>query len=128
MKQYNYLQAIYTSFFSAGLYRDVAKNWGSGVVLYLMLVLSICWLVISIDVQPKINRFYGHFTDEYLSQIPQINIKNGVVKTPKNKTYMITNPDENIVIAIIDTSGKHTSLKPGGAKLLLTKDTLYYID
>ena len=128
MKQYNYLRAIYLSFYSGSLYRDVARNWGKGVILYLMLVLSLCWLVLSIDMQPKINRFYGHFADQYISQIPQITIKDGVVKTPKNKPYMITNPDENSVIAVIDTTGKRTSLKPGTTKLLLTKDTLYYFD
>ena len=93
-----------------------------------MLVLSVCWFVLSIDIQPRINRFYGHFSDQYVSQIPQIVIKDGKVKTPKNKPYMITNPDDKDIIAIIDTSGKHTTLKPGRTKLLLTKDTLYYFD
>ncbi len=124
MKQYNYLQALYMSFYSRELYRDVAKNWGMGVILYLLLVLLICWAVKGIVLQPQINKGFESFSNVIVPQIPAITLKDGQVKTPANKPYYIKDPDGK-VFAIIDTSGKYTAIdEKNPIFFLLTKDTL----
>jgi hypothetical protein len=44
MKHYGRLQAVYLSFFSGDLYRDVANNWTGIGLVYLLLLLAAAWL------------------------------------------------------------------------------------
>ncbi|EKD54511.1 MAG: hypothetical protein ACD_60C00076G0002 [uncultured bacterium] len=129
MKQYGYLRAIYLSFYSRDLYRDVAKNWGAGVLLYLLLVLALCWVVMIFRIQPAINQGAAQFVEVIVPQLPSfIHIEDGVAKTPENRPYYIKNPETKEVIAIIDTSGKYKNLEEARTRLLITKDKAIYTD
>jgi len=130
MKRYNYLQTIYLSFFSRDLYRDVAKNWGGGVVLYLFILLLICWAVMIVRYQPVINHSFQHIANELAPQIPEIHIKKGEVSTPENRPYLIKDKESGETIIIIDTSGKYPDLNetPSSTKVLITHDKVYYVD
>src|SRR5690242_11135557 len=44
MKQFSRLSAISASFYSPDVYRDVVSRWKGYGVLYLLLLLAICWL------------------------------------------------------------------------------------
>ena len=127
MKEYNYLQAIYMSFYSRRLYRDVANNWGLGVVLYLFVLLVLCVLVLMFKYQPMILIATEKFSNTYITQMPELTIDKGQVTTPQQKPYFIGTPSGNI-LAIIDTSGRYTNLDkvPKSTRILLTKDSLYY--
>ncbi len=128
MKQYNYLQAIFMSFYSRRLYRDVVTNWGASVVLYLFFILAISWFITSLSMQPKITSSFTQFANTLAPQIPEIDIKNGIVKTPENKPYVMQDLDTKEVIAIIDTSGKYANLQGSKAKILVTKNVIFYRD
>lgn len=129
MKRYNYLQTIYLSFFSRDLYRDVAKNWGAGVVLYLFILLVICWAVMIFKFQPGLNRSFQHVANELAPQVPEIHVKNGEVSTPENRPYLIKDPESGEAIAIIDTSGKYPDLNetPSSTKILVTNNKVFYL-
>lgn len=130
MKKYNYFQTIYMSFYSHDLYRDVAKNWGVGVVLYLLLLLLICWGSMMFKYQPMINKSFNAFVNVITPQVPEMSIKEGIVTTPEDRPYIIKDPEKDETIAIIDTSGQYSSMKdvPEKTVLLMTKDTIYYVD
>lgn len=130
MKEYNYLQAIYMSFYSPKLYRDVCNNWGGGAVLYLFLLLAICWAAMMFKYQPSINIAATQFSDKFVMQMPELVIKDGKITTPLNQPYEIKDPDSGALFAVIDTSGKYTSLDnaPKDTKVLVTKDAIYYYD
>jgi hypothetical protein len=129
MKQYGYLQAIFMSFYSRNLYRDVAKNWGGGVFLYLLLLLVICWALLMFRMQPVINQSAEHFANTIVVQLPEsINIEKGSAKTAENRPYPIKDPDTHKTVVMIDTSGKYTDLQQTEAQILMTKDTLIYSD
>lgn len=127
MRQYGCLQAIAMSFYSRELYRDVAKNWRGGVLLYLLLLLGICWAVLCVNIQKQANVGYGKFSDKFFSQIPEMSIKSGELKTPENRPYLILDTDKQVV-GIIDTSGKYHSLENTTAEFLITKNAIYYKD
>ena len=125
MKQFNSLQAIYKSFYSKELYRDVVNNWGAEVVLYLLLVLAICWAVTMVKMQPMLTHGMAEFTTDVAKQVPNIEIKNGVVSTPENRPYLIKDSETNELVAIIDTSGQYTKLDANDRKILLTQHEIW---
>lgn len=130
MRQYGCLKAIGLSFYSRDLYRDVVNNWSGGVVLYLLLLLTICWAALSFGIQKSITEGYVLMSSKFVPQLPVMTIKHGEVSTPEKRPYLIKDPDakdkSKAVIAIIDTSGKFTTLENSEAGMLITKDTIFY--
>lgn len=128
MREYNSLQALYMSFYSRSLYRDVAYNWGGSVVLYLLLLLTICWGLMMFKLQAKIDVNTRHLAQKYVMQVPDLTVKKGLVSTPENRPYLIKNGDS--VIMVIDTSGKYSTLEnvPSHTDFLLTQNAIYYYD
>lgn len=128
MRRYGCLESIIMSFYSRDLYRDVVLNWSGAVVLYLLLLLFICIGISSIGVQQTINTGYSAFSNEFFPQIPPMIIKNGEIKTPEDRPYFIVDRTmkDKKYFAIIDTSGKYTSLDSGEADLLVTRNMIYY--
>ena len=121
MRQYNYLQAFYRSFYCRALYRDVVNNWGAGVVLYLLMVLAICWAVGMIEIQKTVDRGYEKLAQEYVPQMPHLLIENGVATTPENHPYLIRNPENDKVTIIVDTSGQYLNIDQAKSEVLVTK-------
>lgn len=130
MRENNYLQAIYKSFYSRELYRDVAMNWGGGVVLYLFILLVISWLVFSFRAETSIVTSFKLMAVKIAPQLPEIKVKNGLLTTPEQRPYLINDPDTGTLIAVIDDSGKYKTLEdaPKGTKILLTHDSVYFFN
>jgi len=127
MRQFNYWQAIYQSFYSKALYRDVANHWGAGVFLYLLLVLAISWsIIMAVQVQPTITRESLLTLKQFAPQFPIMTIDKGIVTTPSNKPYLIKNPDTQKIVAIIDTSGQYKTLDSQAHYALLTDKQFFW--
>jgi hypothetical protein len=121
MQQYNMLQAIFMSFYSKKLYRDVAINWGGKTFLYLLLILTLSWIYATYKTQIFLKTGFEYLSDEIVTQIPVMTIKDGKLSTPENRPYLITNPNTHEKIAIIDTSGKYKDLEQTNGVLLVTQ-------
>ncbi len=121
MRKYGCFHAILLSFYSRDLYRDVAQNWGGRVLLYLLLLLSLCALVITLDVQFLINKDFPPLVEKVTAQAPELKIVKGIVSTPQNRPYLLRDPDTKKVFAVIDTSGKYTTIENSDLTFLLTK-------
>lgn len=121
MKQYNYFQAFYLSFFSALLYRDVARHWKGTGFLYLLSLLALAWIPAMVDVQAGIARAIDTEADAFVSQIPAITITRGEVSTDVETPYFIRDPKTDKLWAIIDLTGEYTSLDDTEADVLLTR-------
>lgn len=127
MRQYSYFQAIFMSFYSRELYRDVAKNWSTGVVLYLLLLLSLCWSALMFEIQPSINRAVSVLGQSVVPQLPTaVTIKNGIATTPENHPYLVRDPNSKKVVLIVDTTGKNLTLDQAKVNVLITKDSFIY--
>jgi hypothetical protein len=130
MRQYGCLKAIVLSFYSRNLYRDVVENWSGGVVLYLLLLLTLCWSVLAFGMQKSITEGYVVISSKFVPQLPVMVLKNGELSTPEQRPYLIKDPDakdkNKEVFAIIDTSGKYTSLDNSDAGILVTKNAIFY--
>ncbi len=126
MRKYGCFQAIIKSFYSRDLYRDVVANWNVGVILYILLVLSICWVLLAVQIQRVVNVHYEEFSTKFYPQIPEMTIKNGELTTPEKRPYLIKDPKKDAVVAIIDTSGKYQTLDKSSAEILVTKHAIFY--
>lgn len=129
MKQYGWLKAIYMSFYSRSLYRDVAQNWGLGTFFYLFFLLAICWIALMFHIQPVINLEATKLINEITPQLPEtMIIKEGTVITPENRPYIIQGKETNEIVAIVDTSGKYNTLDDVKTPVLITKNKVLYSD
>lgn len=130
MKEYNYLQTLYMSFYSRSLYRDVAKNWEAGVVLYLLILLAICWFAVILKIVPGLGSKIDVEMTRYESQIPHLMIKNGQISTPEDHPYIIKEPDTQQIIGIIDTSKSYQNLQdiPKYVSIVVTRDSIIYMN
>lgn len=125
MSRYNIFQAIFMSFYSRDLYKDVGQNWGGKSFLYLFVLLALSWIGDTIYIQSALNRVYAKSSDQYVTQIPVITIKQGKVSTPEKKPYLIREPGVNKPFIIIDTSGKYNDITESDADILVTETKIY---
>lgn len=126
MKQYNMLQALFMSFYSAKLYRDVAQNWGGKAILYLLFLLALSWIPMSGQMQYQLNRVYDKHAKDIIQQTPVMTIKDGKMSTPEARPYFIKLPEEKENIAVIDTTGQYKNLQQANAALLVTQTRVIY--
>ncbi len=126
MKRFSMLKALYLSFFSRGLYRDVGANWKGTGFLYLLLLLAVTWL-------PVIYKMHGDLSEEirqevpkYLKQMPKITIADGRVSIDRPVPHTILEPDGRTPFMVIDTSGRIASLEQTKATVLLTEDQIMF--
>ncbi len=126
MKRYSMLQALYLSFLSRNLYRDVGTRWKGTGFLYLLLLLAVTWL-------PVIYKMHGDLSEEirqevpkYLEQMPEITITDGRVSIDRPVPHTILEPDGRTPFMVIDTSGRIASLGQTQATVLLTGDRIMF--
>jgi Protein of unknown function (DUF1189) len=124
MKRYSVFHPFVLSFYSKSLYQDVGKHWRGTGLAYLLLLLAVCWAPVLLEMQLGFTLFAAHEGAALVKQIPAITISKGEVSTDVETPYFIKNPKDGTILAIIDTTGKYTSIENTSAKILLTKNQL----
>jgi len=121
------LSAIVPSFYSADLYRDVARNWTGSGVLYLTLLLAVCWLPTAVRTHLGLQRFAATDAEQMAGRMPEIRIKNGIMETNPHGRYEIR--DENArpgrptsAIIIDDSIDRVPSDLPPGTMMLTRRE------
>lgn len=107
MKKFGLLRAIAMSFYSAELYRDVGRNWKGTGLLYLMVLLAICWVPTAFRVHRGLHEFAAE-TPAFTADLPDISIKDGVMQSRPPGRYEFRDPDprpgREAALVIIDDS------------------------
>src|SRR4051812_28276463 len=120
---------VLAPFFVANLYRDVARNWRGIGLRLLVLVLVISWTVTGVQLHRSFNHFAKDEFPTFVQDVPPITIKDGVVSSPVEQPYYITDKQSGKPFVVIDTTGEITSLdQTGGAIVLLTDTKPHYRD
>ena len=125
MSQYNIFEAIFMSFYSSDLYRDVGQNWGGKIFLYLFMLMLLVSAGSAIPMQISLNRIYKENADIVMAQLPIIKITAGKLSTPEVKPFLITLPSAKQPLLIIDTSGKYTNLTDTDGVALVTEKQIF---
>jgi len=147
MQQFAKYKALYMSFYSDSIYRDVWNNW-KGYGLQYIFILSVVVSVLLGGVW--INKAYNFKSEDVahivvdrlfdnpdmtfeqslnrildiMAQIPDARINNGITSTPKNEPYFITDPIDSSNLAVIDVSGKYNNLEEVNSDILLSRTRL----
>jgi len=111
---------------SGELYRDMGRHWPGIGLRLLLLVLAITWTLEGV----KLHRGAVHFArDEFpgvVQDFPPITIKDGIVSSPVQQPYEIRDHESGKLFAVVDTTGKISSLDDTEAMILLTETKLHY--
>ena len=122
-KKFSIYHLPYMSFYSRELYCEVGLVWKGPGFLYLFLLLAIVWLLHMPGIKSGLDKFFEEGARPMIKQLPEITIKEGVVSIKEAQPYYIKDGEGNIA-AVIDTTGRFTSLDDTPAHLLLTKTQL----
>lgn len=125
MKKFSVVNAIALSFYSQPLYQDVARNWRGTGFAYLLMLLALCWVPEMAKMQSGFSNFVRGEGAQIVRQIPAITITDGEVSTDVDTPYFIKDPEKGKVLAIIDLTGKYSSLEDNPADMLLTKHQVF---
>lgn len=79
MNRFSRFSALWASFYSRDLYRDVATRWTGVGLLYLALLLALCWLPSAARWGMGLRQFAAAATPAIVSQFPAIAIEGGVM-------------------------------------------------
>ncbi len=101
---YNYLQAIYKSFYSALLYVDIAKRWRGLGLSYLIVIIALASLPFSVRVMMNFNQFFINKIVFPVEKLPLLSVHHGEIEFENPMPYLIKNP-EGQVVSLIDTTG-----------------------
>lgn len=126
MRRYLILQAIPLSFFSGDLYRDVARSWRGIGLAYLLLVVSLLTVTVVIRMQIGVDAFARGEARRFVDQVPRIVIRHRVVEVDAPMPLVISDSKTGTEVAIIDTTRQVTSLDGLEARVLMTRDHIYY--
>ncbi len=125
MRKFTFLQAVPHSFYSADLYRDVARNWKGTAFGYLILLQS----VVLLSAAYQIHREWVTYMDDQgvaiVQQMPAVVIDEGVASVEAEQPYIIQDPDTGEAVVILDTTGEITEIGEGSARVLLTRDRFF---
>jgi len=126
MKKFSIIHIPVLSFFSKELYRDVGLHWKGVNFSYLLLLLALCWIPTMIKMHVGFSDFINNEVPAVVEQVPEITITNGEVSISEPQPYYIKDPENNDVLAIIDTNGTIKSLEDPNAICLLTKTNIMW--
>lgn len=121
MKRYSIVHIPVLSFYSKELYKDVGSNWKGVAFGYLFLLLLVCSVLRMVAVQRRVSKFIDTQAPSLIEQVPRITISKGKASIEEPEPYYIRIPDNNDVLAVIDTTGEIKSLDDTGAFILLTR-------
>lgn len=124
MKKFSIFHVPFMSFFSKELYQDVGLYWKGVNFGYLLLLLAVCWIPAIIKIRTVYSGFVREKAPSIVLQVPEITITDGQVSITESQPYYISDPENDDVLAIIDTTGTIISLEDSDAFCLLTKNSL----
>ena len=124
MKQFSIIHIPVLSFYSKALYRDVGLYWKGVGFAYLLLLLAICWVPTMIEMHTGFSHFVDNDAPPVVEQVPKIMIVDGQVSIAEPQPYYIKAPENDEILAIIDTTGSIDSLENTDALCLVTKTKL----
>jgi hypothetical protein len=120
MKQYSGWQALFLSFWSSDLYRDVARNWQGVGYLYLLLVVSLSVFFLAAQVQIVAAPKAQEIIDSIIDQTPNIKIEKGKLSIDKPSPFVIKEPKSGKALITFDTQDKPMTLEESKSVVLVT--------
>jgi hypothetical protein len=121
VKRYGRLQALYLSFYSGDLYRDVAKNWKGIGFLYLLLLLGIAWVPSAVRTFSATKTFAEEKGAAMAQQMPTVTIQDGTMRANPAGRHELKDPATGETFLIIDDTIDDVPAETLGDVAMLTR-------
>jgi hypothetical protein len=109
MRENSIFSALWKSFYSQSLYRDVRRNWRFSVVGYIF-ILVVLYTVIAVSLEAgKLNKYFENCFSSVLAQIPTGKIVDGKMSVEQPSPYTVYYQEKDKpqqVFAIFDMTNK----------------------
>jgi len=92
IKRFGYVSAIYQSFYSRDLYRDVGGHWTGMGLLYLLVLLAICWIPTAIRLFLGLQAFALTTVPLIVQQLPTVTISGGEMRCDPPGRHVVADP------------------------------------
>lgn len=122
MRNYNFIHAIFLSFYSGDFYRQVAQRWRGRAFAYLWILLAIVGIPLSYHAAYEA---IWRVQQIYVPQIPTITIKQGVASTDQVDPVFIKDAIGETMV-IIDTQNQFQNFKSSEAQVLVQNNQIVY--
>ncbi|MBY0547116.1 MAG: DUF1189 domain-containing protein [Candidatus Obscuribacterales bacterium] len=124
-RKYNFISALWFSFFDAEFYRHVRTSEKGLRFVYFAMLCAMSSIVLSITVYintvPKLN---SPWVQALVSQLPVMQLKNGVLSSEAEGPVAINDPETNATWAVVDTADKFSSPGQVSARILLNSRSI----
>mgnify|MGYP005710033993 CR=1 FL=1 len=121
MQEFRAHQALYRSFYSESLFRDVANNWNGHGFRYLLLLTAVGWLLMMFHFQSLLSQALEG-VPELFERIPPLRVENGMLSTPADVPFVLREPSSGAPLLVIDPQRQYES-EGVSPQLLLTETT-----
>lgn len=124
MRRFSLLHPLWMAFYDGAIYEDVARFWRNRVFLYLLLLLALTWIPITIQTQNQVDEWVSREAPFYIDQVPDLSLSGGELST-SSSTPTLLRDREGTVLAVIDPTGRYTSLDDTEAPVLVTRTQIF---
>lgn len=121
MKRFGPLQALYLSFFSADLYRDVASHWKGLGLLYLLLLLGLTWLPTAARAFTGLRTFSTEKGAALAQQMPRVTIAGGEMRAEPPGRHELKDPATGHVFLVIDDTIDDVPAQAANDMMMVTR-------
>ena len=124
-------QAIYLSFFSKELYRQVVNNWKGVAFLYLTVMCVVSTTISAIGFYVSLVGLQHGVIGDFVKKLPEITIKDGMMKIDKPSPYMVDmmppNASTSLPVVLFDANTDEPKISPDppSPPFVLTKHNMY---
>lgn len=94
------------SFHDFGFYREVALEWKGTNLLYLLVLVALCWIPPAVRLHLEFSDFAKKNAPEIIRQIPEIKFQNGRAFTYNSQPVYIKNSETGEIIGLVDTANR----------------------
>lgn len=117
-------QAVYHSFFSRHLYREVGKQWRGTGLGYLFLLLCVTTIPMALQVATLLETMKNTYIQHVIERLPDLRIEQGVLQTNVTQPFVIQLPGNEEPFLVIDTRQSPASAAEFVAPVVLQADRM----
>lgn len=96
----------YLSFFDFRTYREVALFFKGTNLLYLLVLVAICWIPMAVRMHLAFNDFVENDGPGIINQIPEIRFSDGKAFSQTENPVFVKSPSTGEIIGLIDTNNR----------------------
>lgn len=123
---FRYVRAIFQSFYSASLYRQVTFSWRGRGFAYLLFIVSLCTAPLVVKQHLAFMKFSGGYLRQVIEQMPKVAFRDGELHIAEASPYRIYDPNTGGPLITIDISDPNQEGGLDGAKVLMKRQRMVY--